>query len=456
MIELLHHRIFRHLFAAQVLSLLGTGLATVALGLLAYDLAGPNAGAVLGTVFAIKMIAYVFISPLAAAIAYRFPRRSFLVALDLSRACLVLLLPFVTAVWQVYILVFLFQALSAGFTPAFQATIPDLWKNERDYTKALSLSRLAYDLEAFLSPVLAAVLLAFISFHFLFVGTTIGFLASALLILTVALPVIQKRTEEIGFLSRLTLGADIYLKTPRLLGLLALCMTTAATGAMVIVNTVVYVREYLAGSDQQVAFLLAAYGIGSMAIALALPKLLDRLRDRSVMMMGAACAVFMMTAASMLPGYLTALIVWMALGAATALILVPSGRLLARSSHQEDRSALFAAHFSLSHACWLITYPLAGWIGAMLGLSTAFLVMAGLGVAGLIAGLLVWPKSDESILAHEHVSLEHEHEHIHDEHHQHAHQGWEGPEPHSHLHQHDNQRHSHEFVIDSHHRSWPR
>ena len=58
---------YRHLFAAQVLSLLGTGLATVALGLLAFDLAGADAGAVLGTALAIKMVAYVGIAPVAGA-----------------------------------------------------------------------------------------------------------------------------------------------------------------------------------------------------------------------------------------------------------------------------------------------------------------------------------------------------------------------------------------------------
>ncbi|MCH8541071.1 MAG: MFS transporter, partial [Opitutales bacterium] len=271
-------------------------------------------------------------------------------------------------------------------------------RNERDYTKALSLSRLAYDLEAFLSPVLAAALLAFMSFHVLFFGTTLGFLASALLIITVALPTIRKKSEEIGFFSRVTFGSKIYLKTPRLRGLLGLCLTVATAGSMVIVNTVVYVREYLSGSDQDVAIMLAAYGIGSMIIALLLPTILDRLRDRSVMMTGAIAAVVMMATASMLPGYATALIIWMGFGAATALILVPSGRLLVRSSQQEDRSALFAAHFALSHACWLITYPLAGWLGAILGLSTAFLAMAGLGIVGLVAALLTWPRNDESIL----------------------------------------------------------
>ena len=48
-------RDFRHLFSAQIIALFGTGLATVALGLLAYELAGADAGAVLGTALAIKM-----------------------------------------------------------------------------------------------------------------------------------------------------------------------------------------------------------------------------------------------------------------------------------------------------------------------------------------------------------------------------------------------------------------
>ena len=65
----LSNRTFRRLFAAQVVALTGTGLATVALGLLAHDLAGDAAGAVLGTALAIKMVAYGTLAPLAAALA---------------------------------------------------------------------------------------------------------------------------------------------------------------------------------------------------------------------------------------------------------------------------------------------------------------------------------------------------------------------------------------------------
>ncbi|MBO0856750.1 MAG: MFS transporter, partial [Nocardia sp.] len=115
---------FRRLFTAQVVALAGTGLLTVALGLLAYDLAGSRAGAVLGTALAIKMIAYVVVAPVVSAITDRLPRRLVLVSADAIRAVIALTLPLVTHVWQIYALIFVLQAASATFTPAFQAVIP--------------------------------------------------------------------------------------------------------------------------------------------------------------------------------------------------------------------------------------------------------------------------------------------------------------------------------------------
>ncbi len=123
MLEPLANRIYRHLFAAQIVALIGTGLATVALGLLAFQLAGSDAGAVLGTALAIKMIAYVGVAPIAGAAAQILPRRAFLVVLDLIRAVVALSLPFVDQVWQVYLLIFVLQSASAAFAPTFQARL---------------------------------------------------------------------------------------------------------------------------------------------------------------------------------------------------------------------------------------------------------------------------------------------------------------------------------------------
>src|SRR5215218_7025491 len=288
MIEILANRTYRRLFAAQVVALIGTGLLTVALGLLAYEIAGERAGAVLGTALAIKMVAYVGVAPIVGAYANLLPRRAFLVSMDAVRAAIAVALPFVTQEWQVYVLMFLLQSASAAFTPTFQATIPDVLPEEKDYTRALSLSRLAYDLESLVSPMLAAALLTVISFHTLFVGTLVGFILSAFMVLATTLPQPPPVEHTGGVYEKTTRGIRIYLKTPRLRGLLALNLAAAAAGAMVIVNTVVYVRTLLGRSNNDVAIGLAAFGGGSMLAALLLPRVLEKVGDRKVMI-SASC-----------------------------------------------------------------------------------------------------------------------------------------------------------------------
>jgi len=358
---------FRHLYAAQVVALLGNGITTVALALLAYDLAGDRAGTVLGTALALKMIAYVAIAPVFNGIAGKLPRKKVLVSLDLIRAGFVGCLPFVSSIWQIYVIIFLMQSCSAGFTPMFQATIPDIVPDEDDYTTALSLSRLAYDLESLVSPILAALALLLVSFNFLFAFNGVAFLVSALLVVTAAIPqsaTTVGRSNESAW-EKISFGIRAYLKTPRLRGLLACSLAVASAGAMVIVNTVVIVRGGFALDEKDVAMAMAAYGSGSMLVALALPKLLNKLRDRSVMLAGAGIMVAGLLAGSLVGSFFWLLPVWFLLGCAASAINTPTGRLLRRSSATEDRPAYFAAQFSLSHACWLVTYPLAGW-----GLST--------------------------------------------------------------------------------------
>lgn len=438
MLRVFANRTYRHLFAAQVVALIGTGLATVALGLLAYDLAGAEAGAVLGTALAIKMAAYVGVSPIAAAFAERSPRRSMLVALDLVRAAVAVALPFVDQIWQVYVLIFVLQSASASFTPTFQATIPDVLPEERDYTRALSLSRLAYDLESVVSPMLAAALLTVIGFHTLFAGTVVGFLASAALVVSVALPS-PKPTERRGVYDRTTRGMRIYLATPRLRGLLALNLAAAAASAMIIVNTVVLVQAGFGLTQRETAFALASFGGGSMVAAFLLPWLLESIPDRRAMTTGAVTLVLCLAAGSVLPSYALLLPLWFVLGLGYSLTQTPSGRLLRRSSQAEDRPALFAAQFALSHACWLVTYPIAGWVGAKAGMPVAFLLLATIAAAAVIVALALWPAADLEKLDHVHDQLSSDHPHV------------AGAERFD-----DGYRHAHAFVIDSHHPEWPR
>jgi H+ antiporter protein len=437
MLSVLADRTYRHLFLAQIIALLGTGLATVALGLLAFDLAEERAGLVLGTVFTIKMVAYVGIAPIAGAFANRWPRRNMLVSLDLVRGAVALCLPFVSEIWQVYVLIFVLQSASAAFTPTFQATIPDILPEEERYTRALSLSRLAYDLENVISPMLAAILLAFVSYQALFFGTVVGFFGSALLVVSVLLPSPQE-TARRGIYDRTTRGLRIYLATPRLRGLLSLNLAAAAAGAMVLINTVVLVRSNLGFGETQVALALAAFGGGSMLAALVLPRLLDNRPDRAVMIFGAALLVVTLLGLAALTvingiGWYLLLAGWLVIGVGYSTVLTPSGRLLKRSAHAEDRPAVYAAQFALSHACWLVTYPLAGWLITDFGAATALAALALLAAAGMTGGIVLWQRTDAMDLEHTHHDLPKDHPHVR-----------------------DGRSHSHPIIIDDYHLHWPR
>lgn len=420
MLSVLRNRTYRRLFTAQVIALVGTGLATVALGLLAYDIAGADAGSVLGTALAIKMTAYVVIAPAVAAVADRLPRRALMVGADLIRATVALSLPFVDQVWQVYVLIFLLQSASAAFTPTFQAVIPDVLPAERDYTRALSLSRLAYDLESLFSPALAAALLSLIAYNWLFLGTVIGFLASAALVVSAVLPKPTAAPDTRGesVYAKATAGARLFFATPRLRALLVLNLAVAAASATVTVNTVVYVRDRLGRGAADVSLALGAYGAGSMAVALLLPRLLDRVSDRAVMLSGALALPLIFTGLGALSmagdtwRWSALLVTWAAFGAACSMVLTPTGRLIRRSAPPEQRTQAFAAQFSLSHGCWLLTYPLAGWVGAAAGLQAAVLCLGAISLGAALVAVRLWPQRDRPVVEHEHTDLHAGHPHL--------------------------------------------
>ncbi|RYV49552.1 MFS transporter [Pengzhenrongella frigida] len=406
MIRALGNPTYRRLFLAQVVALAGTGLATVALGLLAYDLAGSRAGAVLGTAFAIKMVAYVFVAPLAQALVSRLPRRAVMVGAGVLRLGVAFTLPFVGEIWQVYVLIFVLQAASATFTPTFQSVIPDVLPDERDFTSALSLSRLAYDLESVLSPVIAGALLLFIPASALFFGTAVGFAGSAVLVAATLVPrrFAAPEAAPMAFGTRVQHGIRLFISTRQLRPVLALNLVVAAAGAFVIVQTVVIVRSTFEQGDVLVPVLLAVNGAGSMVAALLLTRVLERATERRVMLTGA----WLLTAAMMLVpialstgpatgGLVLVAALWFAAGLGWSAAETPVGRLIRRHVRPDELPAAFAAQFSLSHACWLLTYPLAGWLGVV-GLVPTSITLAVIAAGATVTAMVLWPTGTGGVL----------------------------------------------------------
>jgi hypothetical protein len=128
-----------------------------------------------------------------------------------------------------------------------------------------------------------------------------------------------------------------------------------------------------------------------MAGALTLPRLLRSVTERRLMLGG---AVLLAAATAAIPLALRSLVavsvLWVLVGLGWAAVETPVGRLVRREVPADELPAAFAAQFSLSHACWLLTYPLAGWLGT-LGLGVAAAVLAVVATAGTLAATLLWP-----------------------------------------------------------------
>lgn len=437
----LANRAFRTLFAAQVCSLLAVGLLTVALSLIAYEIGGPEAGGrVLGLLLALKMVAYVGLAPFAESLLGALPRKRAMVALDFGRMLLLLPMVFVSQTWEIAALAFLFFVLASGFTPLFQSVIPDVLPEEESYTKALAWSRIAYTLESVLSPVIAAAVLKLVAPEALFLCAALSFLGSVVFLLATRFPPKAHAAPRKGpFLIRALRGMKIYARTPRLRGLFLLNFALSLAMAWVLVNSVVYAGTRLGDAEGLYPVLMAGYGLGAALGAIVVPRLVARTGERQAMLAGvfafaAAGATFALLPQPPLAGLLA---LWAAFGLASSLVLTPGGLVITRSAAREDRAAVFAAQFSLSHGGWLVAYPLAGWLASLLSLEQAMLALSLLAALVALVASRVWPAQDPLELAHDHPDLAADHPHLRN------HPG-HGPR----------HRHAHAYHIDELHPNW--
>ena len=378
------------LFAGYVIALFGTGIATVALAMFAFDLAGEDSGAIIGTALSLKMFAYVLAAPVLTVLTDRIPRKQLLIGLDLVRAGSLLLLPLVTQVWQIYALVFVFAVASATFGFVYLAIVPYLLGSAEDYARSLARSRIATELEGPVSPLMAAGLLMVLATAGIFVLAAGAFVLSAFLVKAAHMPRhLTARTD--GVLAKLTRGPRLFVSVPQFRAVIALDVAAALASAMVLVNTVVIVQGFLHLDRDALALAFFAFGMGSIIGALLMPLLLGRIPERRLVLIGTVLLTAGLGLGVVQTTPVGLLVLWAVLGLGVAWVLTPVTYMIRRLAAPADLQTLFAAQMSISNACLLVAYPLAGWLGTSLGIPMTFLVLAVL--AGLAAAVAfrLWP-----------------------------------------------------------------
>lgn len=385
------NRDFRLLFAAQIVSLLGSGVTTVGLALFAYELTGgASATAVIGYALTLRILAFLLFSQPAGVIADRVSRKHILIAADMTRFGLLALFPFVTTVWQVYALIFAINAVTAFFTPTFEASIPEVVGGEQ-YVKALSWSRVAVDVEAVAAPAVAALLVALLGVRWVFWFDACTYLFSGLLVWLAVIPRVERAVLPLSLKSLaldVTHGSRLLFRQPALRQALILSAAEATAGAVAIVVTVDYVRSVLGRGETAFTLVMATLGLGSAFAAIALGRLTGRYeqgasagpalhsrrhRWTNLALLGGGVLLGL----HLLPGVLTPSLVifaalWAVNGAGQALIAIASSTLLAEHTAEHERGRAYAAHFALTHVCWLATYPAVGYAAARWGSPATF------------------------------------------------------------------------------------
>lgn len=377
---------FRVLFAAHAISLLGTGLTSVALGLMAYELVGGAASSVLGWTLAIRIAVIVLASPWAGMLAARLGARRAMIGCDFFRMLVVLGFLAVSEVWQIYVLAVFLNLGSALFTPVYKAVVPGV-VGPAAYPKALAWGVTAYDAANILGPAMAALLIAGFGFQASFLGNALAFAVSGFLLL--GLPRLAASGLEPGhqggpawsgmraMVSRWPLRVSL---------LLALQVTVA--GSFLLVTSIRLVKTEWDAGDVVYALLMAVNGLGSVAGALCYGRWVGA---RAVMRSAAGPLILAgLLVAAWLPHPGVVHVAWLAIGAGLAVLGIRGNELLADHSAPEERSGIYAAHFALSHAGWGLAYPLAGFLGAHLGFSGAGVFFAGLFVVVSAPVWLYW------------------------------------------------------------------
>ncbi len=118
---------FSRLWRAMLVSSLGDWVGFVAVAALVARIGGVRLGglAVAGVMLA-RMLPSVLFGPFAGVVVDRFDRRKVMIGADVARGSLYASLPFLPRLWEIFLLSFVIESLSLLWTPAKDASLPNL------------------------------------------------------------------------------------------------------------------------------------------------------------------------------------------------------------------------------------------------------------------------------------------------------------------------------------------
>jgi dTMP kinase len=294
--EVLSSKTFRPLLAGQAVSGLGDWVATLAFIVAAFELTH-NQTAV-AVVLVLRLVPPIFAAPVGGVVADRVYRRTIMVTCDLTRAALIVLVPFVN-IGALYTIAFVHECISLFFIPARDASVP-LLVPRRSLTEAnglilassyasIPIAALAFSgLRAVAEHIPSWIPFAHLfrehptSFAFFFDAAT--FVFSAAMISRLQLHR-ESRREDIELFGDLWEGIRYVLAHPGLRALAYGLIVSMFGGGVLFAVGIGYIRETLHANDVAFGWLAALWGTG-MVIGLVIVRFLIK-RGQAVVFLAA-------------------------------------------------------------------------------------------------------------------------------------------------------------------------
>ena len=271
-VKTLSEPLFARLYIAQAISLLGDSITWLGVALLAFEFGGDQSAKILATALTLRVSAFIIFGSYAGIIADTFNRKKIMIITNLFRMIIVLSFAFVSATWQLYVLIFLLNVFNAFFSPAYKSTIPQLISKKENYGNAIALSNATWQLLGILGPGLAGILATVWGSRQIFFVDSFTFIISSFLVFFIPISSVNKGVGRKPF-SVEDIWIDMVKGTKLVFGnapirfSLMIELAAALAGAQVMVNTIGHIKGDMMLADDEYGLIMAAFGIGATIAA---------------------------------------------------------------------------------------------------------------------------------------------------------------------------------------------
>jgi MFS family permease len=373
-LELLHiNRNYRNLWFGQVVSELGDWLATVALLNIMLDLTGR--AMVVGWFFIIVYIPSAVIGPLSGMLADRFDRKKIMIAMDLTRAILVLgylLVHRADQIWLIYLIATVEVAMMTVFEPARNAIIPDIC-SRRQLVAANALGSITWSCILVLGAAVGGIITAVFGRQVCYVADSLSFIGSAFFLARVrshAKPPSQAHRSIAAGFRDIYQGFQYMRSCPRVMVLVLVKAGWYCGGGVILLLSVFgkQVFPVMGSGAAGIGVLYAARGIGAALGPVAARRMLG---ESAGAMRHAITAGFLVSSACYIVFGQSRLVVIAALAVALAhagssMTWVFSTVLLQLEVPSEFRGRIFATEFVLVTLGFALSNYVSGyWLDAL-------------------------------------------------------------------------------------------